>query len=80
MSISDKLMGASYPAVTIEKWTGLDGWPYLRVFLMTGPHDEPVPEGREYQTRAEAVAAAETFGAALLPAGFQIVHMTDGRG
>ena len=76
MSITDKLMNGSYPAVFIERWAGNDGWPCYKIFLVMAPGDELIGDGVEYETPALAREAAEKFGAGMLSGGFQIVDMT----
>lgn len=61
MSIWDAMMGSSYPAVLIEEWTGLDGWPCWRVMLASKGGEYPVWDEVEHPNIVAARAAARAL-------------------
>ena len=71
------LLAASYPAVTIERRTGNDGWPCWRVSLALPRHIVPI--GHDCSTHAEALAEAHEVVASL-PQPCRIVDMTQESG
>ena len=68
------LFANSYPAITVEKWTGIDGWPCFKVFIVQPNHR--IQHGEDYQIRVTALAAAREYAAHHADRKIPIIDMT----